>query len=105
MLDFADRCLLPVRMLLEQKLVHRVADNLALIVQRPVFFLVNNLQFRLKETEDGVQKPLGLDHRPLFQPVGRKADLVNRFLVPGVRIQTHLAHRWDANCVSLLISS
>ena len=37
-------------------------------------------------------EPFGLDDRPLFEPVRGQVDLINRFLMVGVRVQSLFAH-------------
>ena len=90
--DFADGRLLAVRMFFEEQFVHRELDDRLLVVERPVFFLINDLQFGLEQPEDRMLEPFGLDDRPLFEPVRGQVDLINRFLMIGVRVQPLLAH-------------
>lgn len=91
-LDFADGRLLAVRMLLDQKSIHRVVEDFLLAVQGLVLLLINDLQLGLEQTEDRPMKALRLDDRPLLQPIGRQTDPVHRRLVPRDGLEPFLAH-------------
>ena len=90
--DFADGGLLAVRMFFEEQFVDRELDDRLLVVEHPIFLLINDLQFGLEQPENRMSEPFGLNDRPLFGPVCGQVDLINRFLVVGVRVKPLFAH-------------
>ena len=91
-LGVADSGLLAIGVLLVQQAPHGVVGDAVTVVQALVLLFVHGFQLGVEQPEDRVDEAAGLDGGPLLQSVGRQADLVDGFFMPGVGVQIRGPH-------------
>src|ERR1700750_234632 len=86
MIDGADSRLLSVVVRWKKIIMHGLAHLRAVIVQAPVFFLINGFQLGVEETEDRIAESFGLYEQELVHRTGGDVFFIYRLFYPGVRI-------------------